>query len=352
MIIRIVAGLLAVVLVLLQYRIWASPDGMREVWRTREGHRGPDRGERRGSQSATARSRPKCATSRKAARPSRNARAPTSAWSGRTRRSSRSCRRRNPVRRPRRHPPRSDGAKDGPGRHAVTLAVRRWAIVPAAGQGRASAPRVPKQYTPLLGRPMLSWTLAALLAEPRIDGVVVALAAGRRAWPAVPEARIRASAAARAARGASIRSRNGARGARRRRARHGLGAGPRCGASLPAPPRPRALLRPLDADAVGGLLAVPVSDTLKRADGEQRVVARPWRATALARADAADVPLRAAAARAAAVHRARTRVTDEAAAIESLGLRPRLVRGRADNIKVTNPEDAALAEAILRSEQP
>ena len=44
-------------------------------------------------------------------------------------------------------------------------------------------------------------------------------------------------------------------------------------------------------------------------------------------------------------------VTDEASAIESLGLRPRLVRGRADNIKVTNPEDAALAEAILRAEK-
>jgi len=45
-------------------------------------------------------------------------------------------------------------------------------------------------------------------------------------------------------------------------------------------------------------------------------------------------------------------VTDEASAIESMGLQPRLVRGRTDNIKVTNPEDAALAEAILRSEQP
>jgi 2-C-methyl-D-erythritol 4-phosphate cytidylyltransferase len=43
-------------------------------------------------------------------------------------------------------------------------------------------------------------------------------------------------------------------------------------------------------------------------------------------------------------------VTDEASAIESLGLRPQLVRGRADNIKVTNPEDAALAEAILRQQ--
>ena len=45
-------------------------------------------------------------------------------------------------------------------------------------------------------------------------------------------------------------------------------------------------------------------------------------------------------------------VTDEASAIESLGLQPRLVRGSAGNVKVTSPDDAALAEAILRSEQP
>jgi 2-C-methyl-D-erythritol 4-phosphate cytidylyltransferase len=46
------------------------------------------------------------------------------------------------------------------------------------------------------------------------------------------------------------------------------------------------------------------------------------------------------------VDRERT-ITDEAAAVELLGLRPRLVRGRADNLKVTHPEDLALAGAIL-----
>ena len=112
------------------------------------------------------------------------------------------------------------------------------------------------------------------------------------------------------------------------------------------------LLAELDADAVGGLLAVPVSDTLKREVAEQRVgetVARDglWRALTpqMFRFGLLLRALRL------CMERDRP-VTDEASAIECLGLQPRLVRGRTDNVKVTNPEDAALAEAILRSEQP
>jgi 2-C-methyl-D-erythritol 4-phosphate cytidylyltransferase len=108
----------------------------------------------------------------------------------------------------------------------------------------------------------------------------------------------------------------------------------------------------LDADAVGGLLAVPVSDTLKRADGERRVCATVAR-DGLWRALTPQMFRHGLLRRALRLCMERDRlVTDEASAIESLGLQPRLVRGRADNIKVTNPEDAALAEAILRSAEP
>src|SRR6202012_5732148 len=64
---------------------------------------------------------------------------------------------------------------------------RFWAIVPAAGRGErfasGAAQGVPKQYTPLLGRSVLKWSLRALLSEPRIQGIVVALAAGDQRWP-------------------------------------------------------------------------------------------------------------------------------------------------------------------------
>jgi len=109
----------------------------------------------------------------------------------------------------------------------------------------------------------------------------------------------------------------------------------------------RALIEAVGDDTVGGLLAVPLGDTLKAegADGRcDRTVPREglWRALTpqmfrygvLRRALALSID------------RERS-VTDEAAAVELLGLRPRLVRGRGDNLKVTHPEDLVLAGAIL-----
>ena len=70
----------------------------------------------------------------------------------------------------------------------MTLPGRRWAIVPAAGQGSRFGSATPKQYTTLLGRPVLSWTLQSLLAEESLAGVVVALAdAADARWTALPD---------------------------------------------------------------------------------------------------------------------------------------------------------------------
>jgi 2-C-methyl-D-erythritol 4-phosphate cytidylyltransferase len=110
----------------------------------------------------------------------------------------------------------------------------------------------------------------------------------------------------------------------------------------------QALTAALDGDAVGGLLAVPVSDTLKRAGGDGRVAATVPR-EALWRALTPQMFRYGLLRRALALCLERGRsVTDEASAIECLGLQPRLVRGHADNVKITSPEDAALAAAILR----
>jgi 2-C-methyl-D-erythritol 4-phosphate cytidylyltransferase len=109
------------------------------------------------------------------------------------------------------------------------------------------------------------------------------------------------------------------------------------------------IITELANDNVGGLLAVPVADTLKSADAELRVATtmprdKLWRALT-PQMFRFGVLVRALQ----AVADAGVAITDEAAAIERIGLQPKLVVGRADNIKITLPEDLAYAEFILRT---
>jgi 2-C-methyl-D-erythritol 4-phosphate cytidylyltransferase len=108
------------------------------------------------------------------------------------------------------------------------------------------------------------------------------------------------------------------------------------------------LIAELAQGEAGGLLAIPVADTLKRNDGERRVLRTEpreqlWQAQTPQMFRFAPLldALRAA---------DPDRTTDEASAMEQLGHRPRLVMGSAANIKVTYPEDLALAELILKGE--
>jgi 2-C-methyl-D-erythritol 4-phosphate cytidylyltransferase len=229
----------------------------------------------------------------------------------------------------------------------MNAAVRRWAIVPAAGRGQRFGSRTPKQYTPLLGRPMLSWALQALLVDRSIDGIVVALAPGDRRWRTIPEAkdaRVR-SCLGGAQREASVR--NGLE-ALRDRARDSDWV------LVHDAARPclrksdlQALVREIGDDPVGGLLAVPASDTLKVSDEAGRAV-RTVPRDLLWRALTPQMFRYGLLRRALGLCLERDRVvTDEASAIEAIGLRPRLVRGRNDNIKVTSAEDATLAALLL-----
>jgi len=227
--------------------------------------------------------------------------------------------------------------------------ARRWAVVVAAGRGERFGGSTPKQYARLLGRPVLSWSLAALLASPAIDGIVVALAPGDRRWKRLAESR-------------DPRVRTCAGGDRREasvsNALVALQAQARDGDWVIVHDAARPCLRrqDLDAliaatrnDAVGGLLAVPVADTLKADDGHGRSLRTADR-SGLWRALTPQMFRYGLLRRALAMCLERERgVTDEASAIEALGLRPRLVPGRADNIKLTTPADIGLAEAILRA---
>ena len=226
---------------------------------------------------------------------------------------------------------------------------RRWAVVPAAGRGERYGGRAPKQYERILGRPVLSWTLAALLAERSIRGVVVALAAGDRRFGRLDEAsdaRVQACPGG-AERGISVANALESLAGRAQDTDWVIvhDAARPC---LESEDLTR-LIKATRNDPVGGLLAVPVADTLKCDDGHGRS-ARTAVREGLWRALTPQMFRYGLLKRALGLCLERERtVTDEASAIEMLGLRPLLVRGRADNIKLTNVEDRRIAEAILRS---
>ena len=108
-------------------------------------------------------------------------------------------------------------------------------------------------------------------------------------------------------------------------------------------PELRRLIDEAGNDEVGGILAIPVVDTVKRGDGERRIVATESR-EGLWQAQTPQMFRHGMLLRAL---REAEDVTDEASAVERLGYRPKLVEGSAKNLKVTLPSDLEIAEAIL-----
>ncbi len=240
----------------------------------------------------------------------------------------------------------------------MTSIMTIWAIVPAAGVGRRMGPSdpatenqqsLPKQYRLLNGRPVLSCTLARLLQVQQIESVLVLLRESDSHWQSLAEA-------------TSPRICSGIGGAERQASvLNGL-------RQLPAEPddwvlvhdavRPcvtvadvQKLIGSLAEHPVGGLLAAPVDNTLKKASAELEVEATVDRSqlynaltpqmfrhgvllSALSAAAEANLPL-----------------TDEASAIEQAGYKPLLVPGEKQNIKITHEGDLALASLILRAQE-
>lgn len=210
----------------------------------------------------------------------------------------------------------------------------------------------PKQYLPLLDRPLVWHALRALCAAPAIQAVFVVLAAEDADWPTATMAalgpKLQVLRCGGAARADSVR--NGLQAMADQ-----LGDIANDWVLVHDAARPclsvtllDKLLQELAEDAVGGLLAMPVADTLKRADDALHSVATVPR-VGLWQAQTPQM-FRHGVLLNALTACAQT-ATDEASAIEALGLRPRLVVSDASNLKVTYPGDLRLAEAILRSRE-
>ena len=215
-----------------------------------------------------------------------------------------------------------------------------WLVIPAAGVGARMAADRPKQYLQVAGRCILEHSLHCFLDHPGLLGAVVCLAADDPYWAQLALAgdpRVRRAAGGRE-RADSVLA--------------GLdlllagGAGADDWVLVHDAARPNLaradldrLLNTLAEDPLGGLLAVPARDTLKRVGADGRVLetldrSLIWQAYTPQMFRLAA--LRGALADALA---AGAQITDEASALEWAGQAPRLVEGRADNLKVTRPED-------------
>ena len=215
------------------------------------------------------------------------------------------------------------------------------------------ASEVPKQYLPLLGRPLIQHTLAVFVACPRISSITLVLSADDAFWDVADSAlsaKIQVQRCGGATRAATVL--NGLQALQDQinpddwvlvhdAARPGLSAH-----------LLNQLLDTLQNDPVGGLLAIPLADTLKRADREQRVANTEPRES-LWQAQTPQMfryELLKRALQAAGDVAANGSPTDEAQAVEALGFKPKLVPGELRNLKITYPQDLALVEAILSAD--
>ena len=215
-----------------------------------------------------------------------------------------------------------------------------WVVIPAAGVGARMQADRPKQYLPLRGRTLIEHTLDCFLGQPELLGLVVCLSADDGWWPQLP-----CALDTRISRAAGGRERADSVLAGLQRLSE-LGADEQDWVLVHDAARPNLaetdlhkLVRELADDPVGGLLAVPVRDTLKLAGPDGRVQSTPDRALYWQAYTPQMFRLGALRKALAAALAAGVAITDEASAMEWAGYAPRLVEGRADNLKVTRPED-------------
>jgi len=232
-----------------------------------------------------------------------------------------------------------------------------WAVIPAAGVGKRMLSATPKQYLPLLDKSILFHTIALFIRHPRISGIVVAISEGDEYWPEVksqleaelqqeynkplliaPGGKERSDSVLSALNSTSeyitehdwVLVHDAAR------------------PCLIADDIDK-LITELSEQPVGGLLGLPMADTVKLCDNHHAVQntidrSQLWRALtpqmfrygllhqALKNAQDNDLA-----------------ITDESSALEILGYQPLMIEGHNENIKITLPGDLALAEQFLKN---
>lgn len=234
----------------------------------------------------------------------------------------------------------------------MSKTTRYWAVIPAAGIGSRMGSAQPKQYLTLRGKTILEHSITRLVEHPLIAGVMVALSPEDTLWPTLKLNHV----------AKPIYTIHG--GAERADSvLNALTALSKYAAAqdwVLVHDAARPCLRGTDIDhliqqlaehPVGGLLGLPVADTMKRTNAQGEIIATVprenlWRALtpqmfrfailreALQQAD-----------------RSSLHITDDASAMEAAGYTPVMVEGHPDNIKITRPEDITLAQMYLEQQE-
>ena len=233
----------------------------------------------------------------------------------------------------------------------MTAEKKYWAVIPAAGVGKRMRADRPKQYLMLNEQTVLEQTIAIFNRHSRISGIVVIVTAGDPYWE---ELKVETSVPLYVADGGTERCHSVLNGLELLQ-QH---ADDSDWVLVHDAARPCLrqqdidhLISELEGDEVGGILAVPVRDTMKRCDSAGRIAHTEDRNGMWHALTPQMFPLGLLRESLQQALADGFEVTDEASALEHAGRRPKLVEGHADNIKITRPEDLALASFFMQQLQ-
>lgn len=226
-----------------------------------------------------------------------------------------------------------------------------WVIVPAAGAGSRMGALKPKQYLPLLDETVIGITIRRLASFPAVKGIYVGIASGDLQWVQIEKQLHELPVAIETFTGGDTRAQTVLNGLTVLSKKSNEGDW----VLVHDAARPcvrhddiRKLINEAGDD--GGILALPVADTVKRTDAKDRInntVSREHLWLALTPQYFPVDDLKKALTKALQVG---ARITDEASAMEHIGAMPKCVTGHADNIKITYPADLELAEMYLKKQ--
>lgn len=231
----------------------------------------------------------------------------------------------------------------------MNRAAKFWAVVPAAGVGKRMNADRPKQYLPLAGKTVIEQSLSRLIQAEVFSAIAVSISEEDPYWPELdvsrhssiitaPGGKERADSVLSGLKAISHQANDADWVLVHDAARPCLTANDI-----------HLMINNLQNDDIGGILALPSHDTLKQVSGYDIINtqdrSRIWRALTpqMFRYGMLKSALTALAGNLA--------VTDEASALELKGFTPKIVEGRPDNIKITRPEDLALAQFYLDQQQ-